>query len=432
MDEKFLYHIWDEGHLKPDLKTENGKNLRIVYQGQFNTNRGPDFCNVILELDGQAIQGDVEIHVNSYDWIAHNHHEDHHYNDVILHVVLFNNGKQSHTIKENGEAIEILAIKEQLSEDIQKLLDEHQEAEAKVPSGYCALLAAVDNDTLIAILNSYGRRRFHNKVHRFNAMLMLSDFDQVLYEGIMEALGYDKNKLNLLKIAQLIPLREIRDWYREGMTAVELIAVLCCSTGILKRSGKILDPALVSSLEQSYEQQKFHARQLDIDWQLFRIRPSNHPVFRLVSFGALLYRSLQSSLLKFFLDLVPLETTPRLHFQNFHSVLTASALPGAEKLPQPGQALVSNIYINIFLPIIHLYHEKLGHAEELARILTLYSGFRPLQENHITRFMSRQMSPAQVKLANSRSLYQQGLIELFYRHCRYHLCDQCVADSVSS
>ncbi|HQB97513.1 MAG TPA: DUF2851 family protein, partial [Candidatus Cloacimonadota bacterium] len=45
MEERFLYHIWDEGHLIPELRTVSGKSVRIVYQGQYNTGRGPDFKN---------------------------------------------------------------------------------------------------------------------------------------------------------------------------------------------------------------------------------------------------------------------------------------------------------------------------------------------------------------------------------------------------
>ena len=63
--EKFLYHIWDAGHLKHSLRTVSGKNLKVVYQGQLNTNSGPDFSNVIVEMDGMAVLGTVEIHLNT-------------------------------------------------------------------------------------------------------------------------------------------------------------------------------------------------------------------------------------------------------------------------------------------------------------------------------------------------------------------------------
>ncbi|MDD5316398.1 MAG: DUF2851 family protein, partial [Candidatus Cloacimonetes bacterium] len=68
MEERFLYHIWDEGHLTPDLRCISRKDLRVVYQGQFNTGRGPDFKNAIIELAGEQLRGDIEIHLKTTDW----------------------------------------------------------------------------------------------------------------------------------------------------------------------------------------------------------------------------------------------------------------------------------------------------------------------------------------------------------------------------
>lgn len=430
MEEKFLYHIWDEGHLKPELRTVSGKQLKISYQGQFNTNRGPDFCNVIIILDGNTLTGDVEIHANAYDWIAHNHHEDHHYNDVILHVVLENSGKKPFTIKQNGEAAEILELREQLSDDILKLLQQHQHEPPEPRSEYCDLMSAVDNDTLVSLLGSYGRRRFKNKVRRFNAILALSDFNQVLYEGIMEALGYDKNKLNLLKVAQLIPLREIRAWQEQGMTALELISVFCCSTTLIERCGKQLGSELVKLLRGSYETQKYTARQLGIDWQLFRIRPPNHPVYRLFFMCGLLQRSQSQGLLEHFMQRTQdAADPPRTRFKRFQELFTESTLAGSERLPKPGKNLIGAIYVNIYLPILYLFYDKLSDQEGKQRVLKDYDAFPPLQENHITKFMGRHLSESHKRLASGKSLYQQGLIELFHRFCRYRLCDQCKADS---
>jgi len=181
MEEKFLYHIWDESHLATDLKTVSGKDLKIHYQGQFNTFRGPDFVNAIISLDGEDLQGAVEIHQNTQDWLKHNHHEDVYYNQVILHIVLNHNSIQPYTMKENGEFIEILELKNQLSEEIQKLITDIGDRKLSSGNDYCDLLSAIDNDRLFSILTLYGKQRFMSKVRRFNASLAISDFDQVLY-----------------------------------------------------------------------------------------------------------------------------------------------------------------------------------------------------------------------------------------------------------
>lgn len=427
MEERFLYHIWDAGHLLTPLKTASGKALQVSYQGQFNTGRGPDFRNVIINLNGEIIRGDVEIHINAYDWIAHEHHEDQYYNQVVLHVVM-NAGQQEFTIKENGEAVEILELKDQLSEDIRKLLDAPSIPEDKQRSTYCDLLSAVDNDVLAGVLSTWGLRRFKNKVRRFNASLMLSDFDQVLYEGMMEALGYDKNKQNMLSLAQSIHLQSVRAWQDEGLTALELVSILCCSSGLLDKCHRHLDPGLFSLIQGSYEDQKFFARSLAIDWQLFRIRPASHPLYRLLAMGSLLHKTREQGLLNFLLErLRDSQSDGRKSFNEFFRIFSLAALPGAEKLPKPGKSLIGNIWINIFLPVCYMYYEKHSDAEAQQRIIQFYTEFPALQENHVTRFMSRYLSPSHKLLANRRTLFQQGLIEIFHRFCNYHLCSECVS-----
>ena len=428
MEEKFLYHIWDAGHLLTPLKTVNGKNIQVSYQGQYNTARGPDFRNVIVNLDGEILRGDVEIHVNSYDWTAHEHHEDAYYNNVILHVVM-NAGLQKFTIKENGEAIEILELKTQVSDDIRKLLETPVIASEEEHGTYCDLLSAIDNETLESILSAWGLRRFKNKARRFSAALMLSDFDQVLYEGMMEALGYDKNKHNLLSLAQAVPLSDIRSWQREGLSALELVAILCCSSGLLERCGKQLDERLQQLLTQAYERQSFFARKLQIDWQLFRIRPLSHPIYRIFAMASLIYKTAEQGLMEFFLERVLKDKADgKKVFKTFAGIFADAVMPGTEKLPRPGEGLIANIYVNIFLPVSYMYCDKHSDNETRERIIRYYSEFPALQENHVTRFMARYLSPTHQRAVNGKTLMQQGLMEIFHRYCRHHLCAECQAD----
>ncbi len=430
MEEKFLYHIWDAGHLLTPLKTVSGKDLQINYQGQFNTDRGPDFRNVILNLGGNVLRGDVEIHLQSYDWIAHEHHEDPHYNNVILHVVM-DAGQHRQTVKENGDAVEILELRDQLSDEIKKILDSPTPKPNLGSSTYCDLLSAVDNDTLSSILHNQGLLRFRNKVRRFNAALLVSDFDQVFYEGMMEALGYEKNKQNMLALAQAITLKDIREWSRSGMTSLELAAILVCGSGLLKKCEKLLDPNLFELLQRTFEEQKYLARAVDINWRLFRIRPASHPVFRLLAIAPLVRKTAGEGFLRYWLENVydPSIMDNKV-FVAFQNIFKNSALPGAESLPKPGLNLIRNIFVNIFLPICNLYWSKHSEDREEQRVLGLYTNHPPLQENHITRFMERYLSPAQIALSNSKALYQQGLIEIFHRHCHYHLCAECVASTM--
>ena len=419
MEEKFLYHIWDEGHLRADLTTASQLPVKIVYQGQFNTARGPDFKNAIIEIAGETKRGDIEIHLKTSDWQAHNHQEDAYYNQVILHVVLRDSSSYPYTILEDGSAVEILSLEEQLSEDIQKLLAQHDES-AK-PAVYCDLLSAIDNDHLTAILHNAGMRRFAGKLKRFNTALSLSSFDQIFYEGIFEALGYDKNKLNTLYLAQSLPLKTLGEYKAEGMSKIQLCAIYLCASKLLKRNSGMLPESVIADLWQKYEEQPWQGQKINIDWQLFRIRPQNHPLKRLIYISDLIWEHLEGNLLKDFITATESEANP---YKAFSSMWIPRS-PYPDLKPQTlGKSVQNNIYLNIFLPVMALWHQKM--ATDAEPIYQAYTDFRPLQENYITRFMERYLNPSQIKLANSKAVYQQGLMDIYHRFCNWHYCSECL------
>jgi hypothetical protein len=421
MEEKFLYHIWDERHLANELKTVSGKNLRIVYQGQFNTGRGPDFKNAIIEIQGEQLRGDIEIHLKTQDWQAHNHQEDIYYNQVILHVVLEHKTGYSHTIREDGALIEILELSTQLSEDISKLMTAHESPQR--PSVYCDLLSAISNDNLRLILHSAGLRRFKAKIARFNSALSLSSFDQLFYEGLFEALGYDKNKLNTLQLAQGLPLAQLREYKAQGMSKEELAAIYLCSSDLLKAKPAIIDEALYQKLWRLYEAQAWQGRKLHIDWQLFRIRPQNHPLKRILHLTDLIWECLEGGLLQHFLTHTSaFNNDPKAHSKAYSALWPQSEI--FDGYPTKiGKSVQDNIYLNILLPVTSLWTQKLsGDPQE---IYNLYAAFPGLQQNYITRFMSRYMSPEQSKIADSKAIYQQGLLDIYHRFCSWHFCQEC-------
>jgi hypothetical protein len=61
-----------------------------------------------------------------------------------------------------------------------------------------------------AILDAAGDQRFAARVAEFGAMLPGEGADQSLYQGIMRALGYTKNKNAMMELARRMPLGRLR------------------------------------------------------------------------------------------------------------------------------------------------------------------------------------------------------------------------------
>ena len=100
--ERQLVEIWQH-HLpeKSELITEGGGVVKIIYPGRINDDQGADFRDAVIATDRGLAKGDIELHVKSSHWRAHQHHLNPAYNRVILHVVMWHDTGAA-TILQNG------------------------------------------------------------------------------------------------------------------------------------------------------------------------------------------------------------------------------------------------------------------------------------------------------------------------------------------
>ena len=425
--EKFLYHIWDAQHIMKNLKTISGKPVSVMFQGRWNTDEGPDFKESILNLNGKVIRGDIEIHRKSYDWIIHKHSENKKFNNVILHVVYEHNSKYTHTINENGDKIEIMELQNFLNEDITKLLKIYSDEKFKQSDKFCDFFAGLDIETTKLILSNFGKKRLEKKIKRFTAELYFTDFDQLLYQGIFEALGYSKNKFQMLQLALKYPYTRFKEYFYKGMTKDELISILLCGTGLINHLPVSFPIEFKNKWQEIYSKQKFNKEILDIDWSLFRIRPINHPAIRILQAANFIYESLKDS---YFYDIVRLFSFPRETFNkiNFKNKIYSFFQSKSEYLPEKytlGMTRIDTILINIVLPLVILYAQKMKYNDLKKAAMKVYQEFHGLPENYITTHMKNFMDTSQRKLIKKKAIYQQGLLKLYYDYCIHHSCAGC-------
>ena len=87
--ERLLQAIWQHQRLKRgELKTIDGKIIRVFHPGFASLEGGPDFCNAVLQIGNDAPKsGDVEIDLRASGWRAHGHDKNKNFQNVVLHVV---------------------------------------------------------------------------------------------------------------------------------------------------------------------------------------------------------------------------------------------------------------------------------------------------------------------------------------------------------
>ncbi len=88
MNERLLQYIWHRQLFSAaSLCTTDGEFLEVIDRGIWNHDQGPDFLGAVMRLSGMTWAGNVELHLQTRDWVSHGHQHDPGYDNVILHVV---------------------------------------------------------------------------------------------------------------------------------------------------------------------------------------------------------------------------------------------------------------------------------------------------------------------------------------------------------
>jgi len=282
---------------KTELVTERGKPLKVIYPGRANDDRGADFRDAVIALNGGLIRGDIEVHVKSSDWRAHRHHQDPVYNQVILHVVMWHNARSATTIQ-NGQNVHILALHKYIKQISQRL----NKTEPTVSLNTPCLKASTNlrSDIITEFLDNAGEQRFLAKAARLEGDLAKVEASQLLYREIMGALGYSKNKLPFLELAHRLPLRALESITQSAMSDEECLArqqaLLLGTAGLLPSQrrnwhrGNKLGDKWMGKLEALWTSLPHRKVMPPNTWHLFKVRPSNSPVRRLAAMSYLTLR----------------------------------------------------------------------------------------------------------------------------------------------
>ncbi len=406
--EELLYHIWDGRHITNNLKTVSGKRVKLIFTGHFNTGKGPDFKNAVFKLNGEYMRGDVEVHVNTYDWVNHNHYLDSNYNRVILHVVYNHNSALSYSIKENGELLEILELNHVLDSEIGKLLERYS-TDTSLKEKSCRFFNGITAEQLIVILKRIGIERFKAKINRFDSLLLFSNFNQVLYQGILETCGYSKNKVNMITLSELFTWNELRDFANNNSYESTL-------NELLTKSG------LIEFINHS------DTTESSIKWNTFRIRPANHPAKRVIQIFPLLYQSTEEGLIKRFTsDSIVYEKNSNKLIKQLKQILQASFKEYRyldKTYKRPGNQLIQTILFNTILPILILYYSKLGLQDKTDLLWEAVLNYKNLPDNHIINKMKLFMTENQYKHLD-KEILRQGVLKIYFDNCEYFACNAC-------
>jgi hypothetical protein len=416
VDERLLVGIWARQLISGEsLVTGSGERVQVIYPGKENRDSGPDFLGAVIATEGGGLLvGDIELHLKTSDWRGHGHGRDPGYNGLILQVVW---DGEAPVVLQNGRTVPTLSLRRCLVGSLEEVrcwasLD-------TAPAEPCHdALCRLGADEMGRLLDEAGEERFRLKASRFAAGMAEEPPPQVLYQGIMESLGYTRNKEPFQELARRLPLAILesvcRDkGYQERVTILR--ALLLGMAGLLPRGAAEWewvwgclgdrDPLSLSR------------------WHLFRVRPENHPARRVTGAAHLLARFGDEGLLEGVLRLVG-------ESRSDIGRLEAGFMVGGEGYRSPGrraligQGRAREIVVNIALPFAFAWAEANSEAGLAEAALWLYRIYPKSGENEITRGLTRLLGSKAFALVDS-ARRQQGLLHLDKTFCRPLRCDTC-------
>ena len=209
--EQVVQQVWHESKFLPDrLITESGRKLEVVNPGEWNKAEGPDFLNARLLLDGEPVDGDVEIHFNGQDWRYHGHDRDARFERVVLHVVLFP-GKTK-AVTSAGKIPETLVLLPHLMMDLEQCMLDFRLTRIDSSGGFpvVGLLADFKGETMIWRLADAAYLRWTSKVSAFQKRLSDTDWESTCHQTLLECFGGRRNRAVFGRIALEFPLEAMR------------------------------------------------------------------------------------------------------------------------------------------------------------------------------------------------------------------------------
>ncbi len=475
--EDVLRHLWSRQYLDVQrLVTLDGAKLSVLEPGELNRGSGPDFRNAVIVIDRKTYRGDVEFHRSAEDWKVHSHHDDANYNSVILHVVLHESTRGSITTSASGRLIPVLILDRFLSSPLETILehvmrDEHLSRSR--PIRCYQRNDTVTADVISTWLHELSLRRLEEKselMHRRLRQIIEEQqkekgslrrpeaeeddrlrpyaWEQLLYEGIMDGLGYSKNRRQFRELARRFSVRQlgiIRQ--RQDLSVLEIQAILFHVAGLLQGNDVSSDQAskvYLHRLRSAWADVSGPINSSDsgsiqtmdaIEWIFSPSRPSNFPTARIAAASHLLSKIVDRSLytqligilsdqsfsasraLEEFTVALSLEEDP---FWSFHYSFKESS-------PRPHSLLgvdrVRAIIVNTVIPITFLYGKIVIAAGIQERAKEIASIIPPQEGNAITRKIERQLLKG--KLPLHLASQQQGIIQLYTRYCVSERCGEC-------
>ncbi len=417
MQEDFLHHIWQYQKFqhKETLKTNQGETLQILSVGQHNQHQsGPDFFNAKIKIANQIWAGNIEIHLKSSDWYAHQHENDSAYDNVILHVVWSDDVE---IYRADNSIIPSLSLKNKVDTEVFQRYE--QLLKVKPQQINCEKSFARFDDF---VLQNWLERLFIERLEsKSNLILKLlnqsqNNWEAVLFQLLSKNFGLNVNGSAFLEMSKTIPYKVIAKHHQNVEDLEALILGQSCLLEI------DTEEHYIKNLQERYQylKYKYQLQPAKERPKFFRLRPDNFPSLRLAEFAAVYHQQPQ-----LFQNLISAKSKNEIYkifeiklteFWKTHYSLTKQSKPKTKRL---SQNFIDLLIINTLIPLKFCHQKQTANELSNDELFELISSLKPERNRKVDVF--EDLRPK----TNQNALHSQALLQLKTEYCDKNYCLKC-------
>ncbi len=474
-----LYNVWQSKSFQNPLVAKTGQKVDIIDPGEFNKDSsGPDFKNARVKIDDLTYVGDVEIDRDYNDWKHHGHNIDKKYNKVILHVCFLNKYHQNYVYNKEGRKILSICLSDYLDEEEVKEINEKIEASKEELSHKLRCVELIDKIPFgfrKRYLAELGIKRFEKKATRifnrlkelkfiselqikepeigyelseqFNNKEFSSEefqdkelWEQLFYEFIFEALGYSKNKSIMLKLSRSVNIQFLKKFDDPEEFTILAESALYGVGGLLPKvteETKEKFSEYTLTLNENWENiKKIYDGKIydETDWHFFKLRPQNFPTIRIAGgvkfLKDLIFNDLIGKIIKKVIEIrnltVLMNSLKSLFIIKssgyWKKHYTFDNAASKEIKYFVGLSRADEMIVNVVLPFLSVYFKIFGKEDAGKKVMKIFQIYNQNSDNKITREVAENLD---VLPLLRKSIYSQGMIELFRSYCSKNKCLEC-------
>jgi len=415
MLEELLVYVWQYKLFSNfDFYSTNGKRIEIISSGTRNHDSGPDFFNGKIRIGGQLWAGNIEIHVNSSDWIKHKHQNDKAYNNVILHVV-YNHDKE---IEVAGWKLPVLELKNYISESV---INNYNSLTAPSKSFlHCIKSNNLNHDFEYENwIDSIYLKRIEDKLQIINNQLEItvSHWEQVLFRTIARSFGL---KLNGDAFTYFASSFDYKYFQNISNNANSVEALFFGQAGFLDDD---FDDEYFVNLKKEYQflKSKFTLTPIHkSQFKFFRTRPANFPTIRLAQLAS--FYSKHPNLFSKIIECENIESIKDLfeidvnEFWKTHYNFKSESKKNDRTLTD---SFIELVIINSIIPIRIAYFKAISNFDKVEESIELANNIKKEKNKIISEFEN-----AGWKVDNAKDT--QALLYLKNNYCDRNKCLNCL------